>query len=116
MAGRPLNRRDLRRQAEVVEQVERQQAAPPEAPAAEAPQKKSRKPPATRKPRAVKAPPRMRARWCVFDGAGKPVALFAYNQRAAADAKLAEVRARVKGIHFIRLFKDAFPDPPDETK
>lgn len=114
MAGRTTNRRDLRRQAEAAEKIE-QQTPSPDAAAAEAPKKKARKP-TVRKPRAPKAPPRMRARWCIFDGAGKPVALFAYDQRPAADTKLAEILTRAKGVHFIRLFKDALPDPLAETK
>jgi hypothetical protein len=116
VAGRTLNRRDLRRQAELAEQA-RPQAALPESPAeAEGPVKKARKAPArkpaTRKPRAPKAEPRMRARWCIYDGGMKQVVLFAYNQRAAADAKLADLQARTKGVHFLRLFKDAIPQPP----
>lgn len=75
---------------------------------------------AARKPSARKArpaPPRMRVRWCVYDGAMKPVALFAYNQRAAADAKLADLAARARGVHFLRLFKDAIPEaPPDAAQ
>jgi hypothetical protein len=55
----------------------------------------------------------MRARWCIYDGAMKPVALFPYNQRAEADAKLAALLARAKGAHFLRLFKDAIPLPQD---
>ena len=113
MAGRPLNRRGLRRQAELAEQTR------PDTPLLE--DAGARKPakaagparkPSARKPRAPKAVPRMRARWCIYDGNMKPVALYPYNQRAAADARLADLLARAKGVHFLRLFKDAIPEPP----
>jgi hypothetical protein len=118
MAGRTLNRRDLRRQADVAEQIETQTPPPADATEPDAPAKKSRKAPSARKPsvrkpRAPKAAPRMRARWCIYDAAMKPVALFAYNQRAEADAKLADLLGRAKGVHFLRLFKDAMPLQPD---
>jgi hypothetical protein len=117
MAGRILNRRELRKQAEQAEQ-----AGPPAAEGASAPlatpppEKKARKAPAPRKPRAKKTPPRMRARWGVFDGSMHQVAIFDYNQRAAADTKLADLLAKKKGIHFLQLVKDQMPEPaPAET-
>jgi len=114
MAGRTLNRRDLRRQAEAVEQPPPQAADAPGP--HEAPPKGPRKAPAARKPsarkpRAPKAEQRTRARWCIYDAAMKPVAFFAYNQRADAEAKLADLQARSKVVHFLRLFKDAIPQP-----
>jgi hypothetical protein len=117
MAGRTLNRRDLRRQAEAAEQIDQQSAPAADAPAAIGPAaKKPRKAPAarkpsTRKPRAAKADARMQVRWCIYDGGMKQIALFAYNQRAAAEARLAELQARSKVVHFLRLFKDAIPQP-----
>jgi hypothetical protein len=119
MAGRTLNRRDLRRQAEAAEQIEETAAPSADAAATDgAAAKKPRKAPAARKPtvrkpRAPKAQPRLRARWCIYDGAMKPVALFAFNQRAEADAKLADLLVRAKGVHFLRLFKDAIPLPAE---
>ena len=119
MAGRTLNRRDLRRQVEAAEQIEQPPPQTADAPGPhEAPPKKPRKAPAARKPtvrkpRAPKAQPRLRARWCIYDGAMKPVALFAFNQRAEADAKLADLLVRAKGVHFLRLFKDAIPLPAE---
>ena len=38
--------------------------------------------------------------------------MYAYNQRAEADAKLADLLTRAKGVHFLRLFKDEIPAPP----
>jgi hypothetical protein len=104
MAGRIRNRRELREQAD---QAERQQAAAPDAAgegdAAAAPKEKgkakTKRPaaPRVRKSRAKKAPPRLCARWGVYDGGMKRVAVFDYNRRAAADAKLAELLGRQKG-------------------
>ena len=117
MAGRTSNRRELRRQAEAAEKIEQQSALATDAAAPEPepePTKKPRKAtgkPSARKPRAAKADPRMRARWCIYDAAMKQVALFAYNQRADAEAKLADLQARSKVVHFLRLFKDAIPQP-----
>ena len=116
MAGRILNRRELRDQAD---EAERREAADPVAPAAEeeaAPPKKggkARRPaaPRVRKPRAKKAPPRMRARWAVFDGGMKQVAIFDYNQRAAADEKLADLLGRQKGSYFLQIVKEPMPEP-----
>ncbi len=103
MAGRLLNRRELRQQAEA--------AAPPDAAAATPANKATKAPAAKRRPRARKAPPRLRARWGIFDAGVKQVAIFDYNQRAAADEKLAELLARNKGFFFLQLVKEAMPEP-----
>ena len=110
MASRILNRRELRKQGE-------QPPAPPDASTPVAPAgKKTRKPRAPRKPRAKKVPPRMRARWGVFDGCMKQVAIFDYNQRALADGKLAALVAKGKGSHFLQIVKEPMPEPaPVET-
>ena len=113
MAGRTLNRRELREQAEQAERNAAEGAAA--GTTAEAPPKaaKAKKPaaPKVRKPRAKKAPPRLRARWGVFDGAMKQVAVFDYNQRAAAEARLAELLGRQKGVYFLQIVKEAMPEP-----
>jgi hypothetical protein len=114
MAGRLLNRRVLREQAD---QVEQREAAAPDGEAAPArPKRKSRaKAPATpkvKRPRKAKTPPRLRARWGVIDGGMKQVAIFDYNQRAAADEKLADLLARKKGTHFLQIVKEPMPEPP----
>src|SRR5206468_11411218 len=99
MPRRTLNRRELRDQAD---QAERAEGAPDAAaPPAKKARAKAKAPaaPRVRKPRAVKVPPRLFARWGVFDGGMKQVAVFDYNQRAAAEAKLADLLARVKGLH-----------------
>ena len=109
MAGRVLNRRVLREQADQVKLSEA--VAPNTAPVAVPPRAKAKAAPKARKPRAKKAPPRLRARWGVFDGTMKQVAIFDYNQRPAADEKLAGLLAGKKGLHFLQIVKDQMPEP-----
>jgi hypothetical protein len=113
MAGRILDRRALREQAD---QAERQETvAADTTPDEVAPKKKARaKAPAAprvRKARAKKAPPRLRARWGIFDSGMKQVAIFDYNQRAAAEEKLADLLVKKKGIHFLQIVKEPMPEP-----
>ena len=113
MAGRTLNRRELRKQAD---QAEQPGAAAPDAGGAPEPTRKKARAkapavPQVRKARAKKAPPRMRARWGVFDGGMKQVAIFDYNQRAAADEKLADLLAKKKGLHFLQIVKEPMAEP-----
>ena len=120
MAGRILNRRMLREQADHAEQAQ----APGQEPADQAAvvvadvkapkaRSKAKKPaaPKTPKVRAKKAPPRMCARWGVFDGGMKQVAIFDYNQRAAADQKLSDVLGKQKGTYFLQIVKEPMPEP-----
>ena len=123
MAGRILNRRELRKQAEEAEARESRQA--PEADdeiedagdAGVAEDKRSRPAKAeapaakARKPRKRKAAPRMRVRWGVFDASMKQVAIFDYNQRAAADEKAAELAAKKNSVFFLQMVKDLMPEP-----
>lgn len=119
MAGRILNRRVLREQADQAKQAETEggEAAPEEK---AAPKKRKAKTPAApraRKPRAKKAPPRMVARWGVFDGSMKQLATFAYNERTAADDKLVDLRGKKKGLFFLQIVKEpmAEPEPVEAT-
>jgi hypothetical protein len=113
MAGRILNRRELRVQAEQGEQPEAVATEPAAAvvPAKKGARRKAAATPRAKKPRKVKVPPRMRARWGVFDGAMKQIAVFDYNQRAAADEKLADLLANKKGIFFLQIVKEPMPEP-----
>ena len=45
----------------------------------------------------------------------KRVALFDYNQRPAADVKLAEMLALKKGLYFIQIVKDVMAEPGAST-
>jgi hypothetical protein len=113
MAGRILKRRELR-QAEPADQGEA--IAPAGLTDAQVP-KRGRKPksPAVakaKKPRAKKVPPRMVARWGVFDTGMRQLAIFDYNQRAAAEEKVADLIAKKKGIFFLKIVKEPMPEPP----
>ena len=111
MAARILNRRELRKQAD---QAEEPEVVVPDPASADAPPERAakRKAGATRarKPRKVKAPPRMRACWGVFDGGMKEVAIFDYNQRAAAEEKLAALLGKQKGVYFLQIVKQPMPE------
>jgi hypothetical protein len=139
MAGRILNRRELRKQADEAEarkspresepddeedEVDDSGGAEDEGPGADTedgaddesprPAKKAAKakaPAKPRKPRKPKAVPRMRARWGVFDNSMKQVAIFDYNQRAAADQKAAELAAKKNGNFFLQIVKEPMPEP-----
>jgi hypothetical protein len=41
----------------------------------------------------------------------KQVAIFDYNQRAAADQKVAELAAKKNGTFFLQLVKEPMPEP-----
>jgi hypothetical protein len=113
MAGRILNRRALREQADQMQPSEdvASETAPVTAPLKKHAKAKAGAAPKVKKPRAKKAPPRLRARWGVFDASMKQVAIFDYNQRAAADEKLADLLSRKKGIHFLQIVKEPMPEP-----
>ena len=105
MARRVLNRREMRKQSDAAELV---------TPAAEAEPKAATpaKAPRVRKPstRKKKEPPRLVARWGVFDGAMKQVAVFDYNQRDRADLKVAELAAKkANALYFVQLVKEPMP-------
>jgi hypothetical protein len=113
MAGRILNRRALRDQADQAEQS-KVIASNPALAAVPVPKNSRTKPvaaPKVKKARVKKAPPRVRARWGVFDGAMKQIAIFDYNQQAAAHDKLADLLANKKGSHFLQIVKDPMPEP-----
>ena len=132
MAGRILNRRELREQADQAEQAEQVQAAGVEPGAgadgagtevlAGVPAKKRKRvaktpaAPRAKRVRKVKTPPRMFARWGIFDASLKQVAIFDYNQRAAADERLAQLLLNKKGIHFLQMVKEAMPEAAAEAE
>lgn len=116
MAKRVLNRRELRKAAD---QAELQATTSPDG-ATAAPAKKGakEKPPAepkARKSRKKKEPPRLCARWAVFDAAMKQVAVFDYNQRDEADQKIAELAAKKKAPYFVQLIKEPMAAPQAEA-
>jgi hypothetical protein len=121
MAGKPLNRLELRRQREaaepldpmedeteeVVEDVEEEEVTerrPKKKPKA-ATKSKAKSSRSSSKPAA-----RMRIVWVVLNDAFKPVATFEYNQKEAAEARAAELTAKGKGPHFVQRTKQAMPE------
>jgi hypothetical protein len=111
MARRILNRRELRKTADAADQ---QQTAEAEGEAtAAAPKKapKAKAAPKPKKPRKKKEPPRLCARWGVFDAGMKQVAIFDYNQRAAADQKIADLTAKKGALYFLQIVKEPMPEP-----
>jgi hypothetical protein len=101
MASKLRNRRELRQQADQAAELEKKAKAPPAK---------------ARKARPKKAPQRMCARWGVFDGGMKRVAIFDYNQRDAAQEKLADLITRKKGVYFLQMVKEPMPEPtPSEA-
>jgi hypothetical protein len=108
VAKRTLNRHELRDQAAAAEALGADGAAP----AVSAKAKAAKKPAKPRAPRAKKPPPRRFAHWGVFDGGMKEVASFDYNQRDAADEKLADLQAHKKGPFFLQIVKEARAEAP----
>ncbi len=113
MAGRILNRRMLREQADQAEELETAASDLAVAVTSATKGAKGKAAPVVKvkRPKKVKTPPRLRARWGVFDAGMKQVAIFDYNQRAAADEKLADLLAKKKGSHFLQIVKDPMPEP-----
>jgi hypothetical protein len=111
MAGRILNRRELRRQTDQAEQAEAGGADPVTTvdPPKGASRRKAGAAPKVTKPRKPKLPPRMRALWCVYDGAMKEIALFDYNQRTAAEERLSALQNKQKGPYFLQIVKQPMP-------
>ena len=113
MVSRIRSRRELRQQ---VEQAADSQSSPE---VGATPRKTAKaKGPAAPRPKKVskkKESPRLCARWGVFDGGMKQVAIFDYKQRAAAEEKAAELRARKNGVFFLQIVKGPMPEPPGEA-
>ena len=117
MAGKPQNRRELRRQydaAEPLDPMEEDAVDVVEADDDEE-EKKPKKKKAAAKPKAkavkaVKPSARMRIVWTVLNDAFKPVGTFDFNQKEAAEARAAELTAKGKGTHFVQKTKEPMPD------
>lgn len=120
MAGKPLNRLELRRQSDAAEPLDPMEDESEdlaedldEDDAQETRPKKKPKAPAKAKSKSVKvAKPaaRMRIVWTVMNDAFKPIATFEYAQKEAAETKAAEMTARGKGTHFVMKTKEPMPD------
>ena len=120
MAGKPLNRLELRRQNDAAEPLD-----PMEDEADDLvddsddddgqERKPKKKPKAAAKPKAksvkaAKPAARMRIVWSVMNDAFKTVGTFEFSQKEAAEARAAELTAKGKGTHFLQKTKEPMPD------
>src|SRR3954451_22286049 len=120
MAGKPLNRLELRRQSDAAEPLDPMEDESEDVAedlddddAGEKKPKKKPKAPAKAKVKAVKAvkpAARMRIVWTVMNDAFKAVGTFEYAQKDAAEARAAELTAKGKGTHFVMKTKEPMPD------
>ncbi len=120
MAGKPLNRLELRRQSEAAEDPDPIEDEPEElveeVEDEDVPERKPKKKPkaATKaKPkssRAAKPAARMRIVWTVMNDAYKAVGTFDYAQKEAAEARAAELTAKGRGTHFVQRTKEPMPE------
>src|SRR4051794_40434043 len=95
MARRTINRFELRAAAEAAEALGLN--TPPE--------RKPRSEPTERRPKP-EAKGRLKLVWAVCDVGGRTVATFAYPDKAAAEGHAAGLKARGKGVHFVRSVKE----------
>jgi hypothetical protein len=120
MAGKPLNRLDLRRQREAAEPLdpmedeldESVEEVDDEEVAERKPKKKAKAAPKSKakSSRSAKPAARMRIVWVVLNDAFKPVGTFDFSQKEAAEAKAAEMTAKGKGTHFVQRTKEPMPE------
>jgi hypothetical protein len=118
MAGKPLNRLELRRQNDAAEPLDpmedESEELIDEADEDDGQERKAKKKKApVKKPKATKAAKpatRMRIVWTVMNDAFKPVGTFEYSQKAAAETRAAELTAKGKGPHFVQKTKEPMPD------
>jgi hypothetical protein len=121
MAGKPLNRLELRRQREAVEPLDPMEDETEEVveqadedEVVEKKPKKKAKAPAKSKAKSSrsssKPTARMRIVWAVLNDAFKPVGSFDYTQKEAAEARAAELTAKGKGTHFVSRTKEPMPE------
>jgi len=119
MAGRPLNRLELRRQNDAAEPLDPMEDEAEdvvddadEDEGDKKPKKKAKAPakPKVKAVKAVKPAARMRIVWTVMNDAFKPIASFEYAQKEAAETKAAEMTAKGKGTHFVMKSKEPMPD------
>lgn len=120
MAGKPLNRLELRRQNDAAEPLDPMEDESDDLSedlddedAQERKVKKKPKAAAKSKAKSTKAAKpaaRMRIIWVVTNDAFKPVGTFEYSQKEAAEARAAELTAKGKGTHFVQKVKEPMPD------
>jgi hypothetical protein len=114
MAGKPLNRLELRRQSEAAEPLDpmedETEELVEEVEEEDVPERKPKKKPKAKSSRAAKPAARMRIVWTVMNDAYKAVATFEYTQKEAAEARAAELTAKGRGTHFVQRTKEPMPE------
>ena len=100
---KPPSRMDKRREAEAVEAIEKSSAGGKKATA----KKGAAKKPTRRK---TKQAERKRLVWGVFSGTLREEARFPYNEKAQAEEKLEQLRAKSKKLYFIQPIKELITD------
>jgi hypothetical protein len=101
MGRRPLNRLELRAEAEAAEALGINTP----------PARKPKSEPSERRPRPAPAA-RMRVVWAVCDLGGRTVATFEYPRKEDAEACAAALKAKGKGNHFVRSVKEPMDSGP----
>ncbi len=94
------SRAELRRMVEAAEALEK---------ASPKPKKKATRKKATRRTRE-KAPERKRAVWVLYSSSMKEEGRYPYDQKEAAEEKLAALRARGKRLYFMQMVKELITD------
>ncbi len=94
------SRAELRRMVEAAEALEK---ASPKA------KKKATRKKATRRARE-KTPERKRAVWVLYSSSMKEEGSYPYDQKEAAEEKLAALRARGKRLYFMQMVKELITD------
>jgi hypothetical protein len=101
MARKTASRLQKRREAEAANVKDAKPAS------AKKPAKRTRAP----SRRKAKAAERKRLIWGIFSGSLKEEARFPYDQRAAAEERLEQLRAKGKKNHFIQPIKEVITAP-----
>lgn len=119
MAGKPLNRLEMRRQNDAAEPLDPMEDESDDlnedSDDEESERKVKKKPKAPAKSKAkavkpVKPAARMRIVWTVLNDAFKTIATFEFAQKEAAETKATEMTARGKGTHFVQKSKEPMPE------
>ncbi len=96
MARRTLNLRDLRAAHEAAEALGLNKPT----------ERKPKAEPKERRPKPPEPRARMRVVWAVCDIGGRTIQTFDYADKPAAEARAAELKAKGKGMHFVRSLKE----------
>lgn len=106
MARKTPSRRELRKQVEAAEAIEKADGAK---------KKPTRKKAAATRTRRTKAKTTQRKRlvWAVFSGSMKEEARFPYDQRTAAEEKIEQLKQKSpKKMYFIQPVKEVLAEAP----